>query len=70
MSEKPTLLGVYRVLAGETLYGSVFRWKKREKIVKYANAGMAKLADALGLGPSGRKVVEVQILLPVPEEPD
>ena len=25
---------------------------------------MAKLADALGLGPSGRKVVGVQILLP------
>jgi hypothetical protein len=28
---------------------------------------MAELADALGSGPSGRKVVEVQVLLSAPK---
>jgi hypothetical protein len=30
------------------------------------NADMAELADALGSGPSGRKVVEVRVLLSAP----
>ena len=30
---------------------------------------MAELADALGSGPSGRKAVEVRVLLSAPEKP-
>ena len=32
-------------------------------------ADMAELADALGSGPSGRKVVEVRVLLSAPVSP-
>ena len=41
---------------------------KYDKIINQV-AGMAKLADALGLGPSGRKAVGVQIPLSAQTHP-
>ena len=32
----------------------------------FFGAGVAELADALGSGPSGRKLVQVQVLSPAP----
>jgi hypothetical protein len=37
-----------------------FRWKT------FRHAGLAELADALALGASGRKAVQVQFLYPAP----
>ena len=38
------------------------------RLLKTIKAGMAELADALDSGSNGRKVVQVQVLLPAPEK--
>ena len=59
--------------AGLTVCGrpvdiSVVPLKKGPLQFVFLNADVAELADALGSGPSGRKVVEVQVLSSAPEK--
>ena len=41
----------------------------RPSIIYLASAGVAELADAVALGATGRKSLEVQILSPAPNPP-
>ena len=54
-------------VCGQAVDISVVPLKKGLPIF-FQNADMAELADALGSGPSGRKVVEVRVLLSAPKQ--